>query len=409
MRAALLVAPLFVVASALGARPASAQIVQPDGEQVPVGGLLQTTFDTRGEQISAVDDAATTPETFVPSCALTFEVLIRNGSYRNSFGWYNVTGQKPAISELYEFLTCTDDVDTQRVLDIRSDDRWAGGEVGFYQATGPCATLETHEAIFFSEPQYNPDGDEANPYIHLLVYNSTVVPRAFYFGWEDLLSGGDNDFDDLTTFVTGLTCSGGGAPCEVDGATGLCAQGVLQCRAGELSCVGTIEPQTEQCNGFDDDCDDSVDEGDLCEVGFVCDRGSCVPECGTGEFSCPPELACDEGFCIDPACVDVECDVGERCVAGECRGPCEGIVCPHAQVCQLGVCLDPCAAHPCARSHPCVSSCPACMSACLAVRAGRSALGNTMHVHSVRVVVCNLSEGSSWVRRVEERLPSPRA
>jgi MYXO-CTERM domain-containing protein len=353
MRAARLASTTIALTCGLAAAPAAAQVVQPDGTPVPVGGLLQTTFDGRGEQIDAVADAATTPETFVPSCALTFEVLIRNAGYRNSFGWYNVTGQKPGTDELYEFLTCTDDVGTQRVLDIRNDPRWAGGEVGFYQATGGCATLETHEAIFFSEKAYNPDGDQANPFVHLLIYNSTVVPRAFYFGWDDLLSGGDNDFDDLTTFVTGITCSGGGDPCVVDGASGLCAQGVVQCRSGELTCVPTVEPQTEACNGFDDDCDEQIDEGDLCDAGFVCDRGSCVPECGSGEFTCPGGLACDDGFCIDPACVDVDCPEGERCVGGDCRGPCDGVACPHGQTCQLGVCLDPCAAVQCDDAQVC--------------------------------------------------------
>ena len=29
------------------------------------------------------------------------------------------------------------------------------------------------------------------------MHNSTVTPQAFYFAWEDLLVGGDNDFDDL--------------------------------------------------------------------------------------------------------------------------------------------------------------------------------------------------------------------
>ncbi len=347
------VAAAFAVAGSLIAAPATAQLTQPDGTAIPEGGLLQTTFDGRGEQIDAVNDAATTPETFVPSCALTFEVLIRNAGYRNSFGWYNVTGAKPADAELHEFLTCTDDVGTSRVLDIRSDPGWAGGEVGFYQATGACGTIETHEAIFYSERGYNPDGEQANPFIHLLIYNSTVVHKAFYFGWEDLLSGGDNDFDDLTTFVTGISCSGGGEPCAVDGATGICAQGVMQCRAGELQCIATVEPQTEECNGFDDDCNDSIDEGDLCQAGFVCDKGNCVPRCSGGEFNCPAELVCDDDFCIDPACVDVECEAGERCVAGECKGPCEEVVCPFGDVCQLGVCLDPCATSQCDEAQVC--------------------------------------------------------
>ncbi len=38
------------------------------------------------------------------------------------------------------------------------------------------------------------------------------VPRTYHFAWEDLIQGGDNDFDDLTTSVSGVVCNG--QPCQ---------------------------------------------------------------------------------------------------------------------------------------------------------------------------------------------------
>jgi hypothetical protein len=39
-----------------------------------------------------------------------------------------------------------------------------------------------------------------------------------------------------------------------------CAQGTYQCQAGQLVCVGAIDPTTESCNGVDDDCDGQIDK-----------------------------------------------------------------------------------------------------------------------------------------------------
>lgn len=351
----------FVVLAA----PAVAHALQqPDGTVIPTTASLQGLFDSRGEAIDALTNAATTPETFIPSCELTFEVLQRNAGFQNSFGWYNVTGIKPTAAELHEFIACNDAVGTIKVLDIKSDPGWAGGEVGFYQAAGPgCPTTTTNDNLFFSEKAYNPDSSLLNPYIHLLTYNSTVTDKAFYFAWEDLLTGNDNDFDDLTMFVSGITCTGGGVPCDT-GQLGVCANGILQCQSGVLLCVPTVLPQTESCDGFDNDCNDLIDEGDLCQEDFVCDQGSCVPTCVGGEFPCPPGTTCDalKGLCIDVDCVMVECPAGEKCVEGDCLGPCENVVCPFGQICQLGVCLDPCGPITCDAEQICVDG--VCLDKC---------------------------------------------
>lgn len=344
-----------LAALACSAWSGSAQALQqPDGTVIPVGTSLQDLFTSRGESIDALADAVTVPETFIPSCALTFEVVQRNAGYNNSFGWYNVTGAAPTPGELYEFLACNDGVGVIKTLSIKNDPNYLGGEIGFYQATGSgCPTPQSNAAIFYSQKAYNPDGNQANPIIHLLTYDSTVVPSAFYFAWEDLLVGGDNDFDDLTTFVTGITCTGGGGECDT-GQLGVCAKGIMQCQAGVLTCVPQFSPGQEACDGFDNDCNDLIDEGDLCPVGEVCDKGSCVPECSSGEFVCPVGEVCSpEGLCVDPDCLDVQCDAGLKCVDGDCVGPCDGVTCPYGQECQLGLCLDPCDAVQCDAEQVC--------------------------------------------------------
>lgn len=340
---------------------ALADLQQPDGTTIPVGTSLQDLFSGRGEAIQAVPDAFNIPETFVPSCALDFEVLQRNAGYMNSFGWYNVTGTKPSDAELHEFLACSDPVGTKKTLAIKQDPAYLGGEIGFYQATGPCGSIGNYLNLFFSEKKYNPDGNQANPYTHLLIYNSTVVPQAFYFAWEDLLSGGDNDFDDLTTFVTGITCSGGGGTCQT-GQLGICADGTMQCQSGVLACLPLNQPAPEQCNALDDDCNGVVDEGDLCPSGEVCDKGTCVPAC-SGEVGCPPDEVCNgAGYCVDPACLNVDCPTGQKCVSGQCVGPCDGVVCPYGQICLVGACKDPCAAITCDADQICVLG--ACTEKC---------------------------------------------
>lgn len=330
-------------------------LTQPDGTTIPVGNGLQDMFNGRGENINALTDAATTPETFIPSCGLTFTVLQRNAGYQNSFGWYNVTGQPPTQADLHEFLLCTDGVGTTKVLDIKNDPNYLGGEIGFFEGVGNCASPGNYINIFYSQKAYNPDGNQQNPFVHLLIYNSTATPNAFYFGWEDLLSGGDNDFDDLTTFVTGITCAGGGGPCNT-GNSGICADGTMQCQSGVLSCVQSNQPAAEKCDGLDNDCNAAVDDGDLCEAGKVCDKGTCVPKCNGGEFVCGQGEVCNaNGLCVDIKCAAVTCESGQKCKEGNCVGPCDGVVCPHGQVCRVGVCVDPCAAITCDSGQVCVN------------------------------------------------------
>lgn len=304
--------------------------------------------------IDAVMTATISQETFSPQCQLSFTVLARGALFLNTFGWYAVRRDsagnaiEPQLSELHVFLGCDDPVGTQKTLSIPT----GVSEIGFFLANddescvmtapdplGPVLT-DLPSNLFFSQRSFNSDGDGL---IHLLVWQSRAVPNAFYFGWEDSSGGGDNDFDDLLTSVSGIQCAGGGEPCQAQGSKGACADGVMQCRDGVLACVATRGPHDEECNGLDDDCDGHVDQGDdLCQPSEVCVRGHCEPRCGTGEFRCTAGEVCADGVCLPADCADKSCASGSVCVDGQCRAPCDGVTCPYAQACRDGVCVDVC-------------------------------------------------------------------
>lgn len=329
-----------------------------------------------GEEIDIVETATIDQETFNPLCNLSFEVLYKGAGYLNVFGWYEVRRDadgnpvRPEPSQMHVMLGC--DTPVGETVNLTAP---AGvTEIGFFLANNEygdedegidaCVTnddgtlQETQENLFFSQPALNDDDGR----VHLLVWQSRANPTAFYFGWEDQHGGGDNDFEDLLTFVTGIQCAGGGDLCET-GEPGICAQGVEQCRDGVLTCVATQEPREESCNALDDDCDGEVDDGDLCEAGMVCHQGMCQPRCGSGEFGCTPPLICDNsGVCVDPDCLGVTCDDGEVCNNGECVAACDGVECPYGQACRVGVCVDVCEGVQCDDGFSCTVAFPEEMS-----------------------------------------------
>lgn len=321
--------------------------------------------------LDPVADASTDPQTFVPTCPLTFTVVTRGTAlFQNAFGWYDVGDTAPSADDLHVMLDCDDPAGTAVVLDVRNDPAWAGGEIGFFLLTpedrgqgGACAGADCCASVtrfaggtghvYFSERRWNP---EADPFVHLLVYDSQAWERKFYFAWEDTYNAPNNDFTDLVTGVEGVECSGAGVDCET-GAVGACGLGVQACEDGALTCVPLRDASTERCNGVDDDCDGLADDDVTCDEQWeICVNGECVPDCTLGEeFACPIAYACDldTGVCVEEPCMDVDCPDGEVCRGGACVGACDGVVCPHGQTCTGDRCVDLCANAACALGEVC--------------------------------------------------------
>lgn len=370
----LLAASALALALALGA-PAHAQVTQPSGMVVPVDSMngevqLDTFFSERGEGVDWVADARNEPDTFSPLCDFTASLLLHEAGSSLGVGWYNVVPgatSPPAASEIYEIVPPGAAVGTTITgATIRGDARYLGGDIGFALMRSPP---------HFTEARWNtvcdagPCAGSPGPWVLSLSYLSTTMDDAFYVAFEDgdtssSAWNNDGDYNDYVFLFTGITCAGAGEPCTVEGAEGICANGLTECAAaGELICRQVNDPGDEACDGADNDCDGAIDEGDgLCGATEVCSRGRCVARCQV-EFGCvDPDAACEDGLCVDAACVGVTCDAGLACVEGSCVAPCDGVVCPGDRVCRVGVCLDPCVGVTCEAGQVCEGG--VCVAAC---------------------------------------------
>jgi fibro-slime domain-containing protein len=119
---------------------------------------------------------------------------------------------------------------------------------------------------------------------------------------------------------------GGGVACVVAGAVGECAQGALQCQGGMLGCVASVQAGPEVCDGKDNNCDGQIDEGDpggggACKVpGLlgVCAVGAQI--CQGGAVTCEQTVAPSSEVCDgkDNNC-DGQVDNAPTDVGGSCK------------------------------------------------------------------------------------------
>lgn len=134
-------------------------------------------------------------------------------------------------------------------------------------------------------------------------------------------------------------CTGTSAACPRDAflpSTTVCRPSTGPCDAEEYctgssaTCPPDAPPPVETCNGLDDDCDD------VCDDGFECCRGiteSCTTTCGTtGTKIC--SNWCTWGSCVPPTetCngIDDDCDGTVD----------EGTICPPGQSCIMARCVS---------------------------------------------------------------------
>jgi MYXO-CTERM domain-containing protein len=359
-----------------------------DGDAITLQGL----FKWRGEQIDPVADAKTAPGYFSPSCGFAGQLLLMGGNSQVSFGWYNVEDPNsttpPTPEEIYEFipndpsyLNCKDENGgpktdgfcplawddrsprdlsihqwTPQAFDsgnIKMDPRYKGKYVGFAVIGNPKLSCKENKYSMYGHNTKNAQGV---PWVASLIYQSTADPEGFYMAFEDLPmspsdwheSGGmyknDGDFNDFVFYVSGISCLGGGQPCDT-GMQGACSVGRTDCAVEGTTgmCRPIISAGAELCDNVDNDCNGIADDGEgLCPGTQVCDEGSCVEACGTGEFRCEPGFSCEAGHCVEDACAGMSCPAGQACRSGQCQNACDGVVCPIGEECQLGRCVDPC-------------------------------------------------------------------
>ncbi|MBK8253476.1 MAG: hypothetical protein IPK82_12515 [Polyangiaceae bacterium] len=91
--------------------------------------------------------------------------------------------------------------------------------------------------------------------------------------------GIDNDCDGMVD----NNISGVGAQCGQSN-TAPCSFGSMQCQNGQMVCVGAVNPQSETCNNVDDDCDGTVDD-QAQGSGVSCGTNNTFP-CSFGTVQC---------------------------------------------------------------------------------------------------------------------------
>jgi len=173
-------------------------------------------------------------------------------------------------------------------------------------------------------------------------------------GASETCDGADNDCDGTSDEGN----PGGGTPCAT-GNCGVCAVGTTNCVGGALQCNQNVSPSVEICDGQDNNCNCTVDEGNpggggACNTGLlgVCAAGTL--NCISGSLSCTQNVSPSAEVCDG---------LDNNCNGSVDEGVClaNGSVCSSASQCVSGFCVD---------GRCCNSACTATCFACSAAKTG---------------------------------------
>ena len=388
---------------------ARADVTQPDGEVIPLGTSLSgylngsANNDNLNEGLDVVKDGAVEPQTFQPQCDFNGKYIAKGGGANFAVGWYNVdaaraSGNPPRylprdtganlnvaaagsdIQILFPFSSSLPAAGAREISSsvIRQSASYRGGLIGLVLVPNPNGSGSGNATQYhYTEHRFSTSCTQCSrpgPWYSILTYRSKLLANTFYLGFEDLdfrdapgsqgVNGNDLDYEDFLFRFTGLSCPGAGLPCEDPAGIGACRAGLTDCDAqGKPICRPKLKAgsQPELCDGEDNDCDGTVDNGAVCAGGQLCYRGLCVKRCG-GEIGCALGLRCEAGVCVEAACFGKTCPAGELCRGGTCQAPCGGVICPGTQVCRTGRCVDPCSGVTCATGTLCQSG--ICLTGC---------------------------------------------
>jgi hypothetical protein len=130
---------------------------------------------------------------------------------------------------------------------------------------------------------------------------------------QESCNGADDDCDGTADEMPGSA-----SECQVEDRLGECARGKQVCDNGQPKCWQVNGPQTDMCDGFDNDCDGETDEG-TAVVCYPDDATGCT-ENEAGEFDCFGTCRTGTKSCTDGAY--------EEACGGDRVAPAEGDVCP---------------------------------------------------------------------------------
>jgi len=333
-------------------------ISQVDGTPLPQTNRIQQCLDRAGTGeggstiVDARADGATQPEAYRPvenppgsgQYPVTFRAIGEGAGYRNNFGWLwtDVDHTNPAnLNQIFDCrpgsaqCACPCDPETmrpggawQRTIDFATVPGFVPGRTITFWLRTPeritgggndpdnCGDLgDTSNRIYYTSKTLNDDGD----FVHFMVWESVTFVDTYYFGFEDLFRGGDNDFEDMMVRADGLvplctpqpeTCNNADDDCDLavdEGLTRACATacgaGIETCSMGVYGTCSAATPTTETCDGTDEDCDTRIDEGLT---------RACMNSCGPGNEICVAGsfVDCDAPTPVIETCdgTDEDCD-----------------------------------------------------------------------------------------------------